>query len=494
MNKINNIVKLLLIVMLIATQSCRKDFLDQVPSTQQSPESITSVADAGIVMNGAYELLQDNDYYNCNMITSNDARADDMQTIDWGRIEDEYLYLYTADMDFDNSIWGHPYKVVRHVNNILSFIDDIEAEGAELTERERIKGQALAIRALAHFDLCRMFGKAYSHDNGASLGVPIVTEVLKPDTKLKRNTVAEVYAQVIADLSAAIPLLPDNNDYKRINVWAAKTLLARVYLYMENNALAYTTAVDIINNGPYNLIDRANYVDSWSEEGTSESIFSIINSSSDNGGGNSIGNLSDPSGYGQFVASQDFMDLMATDAADIRGELLYIDSRSDHANPATWGRVLKYPGIGNTKAVIEDFWVNGIALPVAAFVTSVPVLRLSEVYLIAAEAAVKEGNTSNAELYLNAIAERANPGATVATVDVNLNRILTERRKELVAEGHRFFDLIRNKRDIVRSLSIRIFDPNGTPLFIGREDHRVVFPIPIYEINANPDITQNPGW
>ena len=207
-----NIVKLLLIVLLITAQSCGEDFLDQVPSTQQSPESITTVADARIVMNGAYELLQENSYYAANMICSNDARADDMQAIDNGRIEDEYLYNYTPDIDFDNTIWGHPYRVVRHVNSILSFIDDIVATDTEITERESIKGQALVIRALAHFDLCRMFGKAYSHDNGASLGVPVVTEVLSPDAKLGRPSVSEVYVQVLADLDEAIPLLQDNDD------------------------------------------------------------------------------------------------------------------------------------------------------------------------------------------------------------------------------------------------------------------------------------------
>lgn len=482
-------------IMLITAQSCEKDFLVQVPSTQQSPESITTIGDAKIVLNGAYDLLQDNDYYNCNMITSNDARSDDMQTVDWGRIEDEYLYLYTKDKDFDNSIWGHPYKVIRHVNNILKFIDNIEvSQESEHAEKESIKGQALTIRALAHFDLCRMFGKQYSHENGASLGVPIVTEVLDPDAKLERNTVAEVYNQVIDDLNTAIPLLPDNDNYKKINVWAAKTLLARVYLYIENDALAYSTAVDVINKGPFSLLDNADYVDSWAEEGTSESIFSILNNVADNGGGEGIGNLSDPDGYGQFVASQDLIDLLRSDPADIRNEILYIDQKSNHSDPNTWGRVLKFPGLGNTKAVIKDYWENGVALPIAAYVSSVPVFRLSELYLIAAEAAIKEADITNAEYYLNAIVERANPAATVATGDVNLNRVLTERRKELMAEGHRFFDLLRNKRDISRSMSSRIFDPNGTPMFIGWQDYRVVFPIPIYEINANPNITQNAGW
>lgn len=495
MTKINKLLKLLLIVLVFTLQSCGDDFLNQYPSTQQAPESITTVSDAKIVLNGAYQLLQSNSYYNCNMITSNDARSDDMQTVDWGRIEDEYLYLYTAVKDFDNTIWGQPYKVIRHVNNILKFIDDIETSNdSEELEKDYIKGQCLTIRALAHFDLCRMFGKAYSHNGGTSLGVPIVTEVLDPDAKLERNTVAQVYERVIIDLSDAITLLPNNNNYTKINVWAAKTILARVYLYMENNSLAYLTAVDVIENGPFSLVDRDEYVDSWAAEGTSESIFSIINNVADNGGGESIGNLSDPKGYGQFVASQDLMDLIRSDASDIRNEILYIDQKSNPADPLTWGRVLKYPGLGNTKAVILDFWDNGIPLPVPASVTSVPVLRLSELYLIAAEAAVKIPNIANAETYLNAIVERANPAATVATANVTLDRVLEERRKELCAEGHRFFDLIRNQRDIVRSPSIRIFDANGTPLFIGWDDYRVIFPIPINEINANPNITQNDDW
>ena len=69
-------------------------------------------------------------------------------------------------------------------NPIDPFIDNVETStSAEEEQRDVIKGQAYAIRALAHFDLCRQFGKAYSHDNGASLGVPVVAEVLNPDEK-----------------------------------------------------------------------------------------------------------------------------------------------------------------------------------------------------------------------------------------------------------------------------------------------------------------------
>ncbi|MFC2116729.1 RagB/SusD family nutrient uptake outer membrane protein, partial [Bacteroidota bacterium] len=85
-----------------------------------------------------------------------------------------------------------------------------------------------------------------------------------------------------------------------------------------------------------------------------------------------------------------------------------------------------------------------------------------------------------------------NPANAVAEANVNLDRILTERRKELMAEGHRFFDLVRNKRDIVRTTSTRIYD-NATPLLIKWDNYRIIFPIPQSELNINP-MTQNDGY
>ncbi len=494
MRNLKYIVELLVIVLMIAGQSCSEGFLDEYPSDSQSPDNIQTLSDTRIVLNGAYNGFQDNGYYGANIITDNDCRADDMQTAEWGRIDNEYLYEYTAQGS-DVDTWSVPYWLLRHVNSMLSFIDGIETvTDDEAAEKLDIKGQALTIRALAHFDLCRQFGRQYSHDNGASLGVPILTRVPDPYEKLPRNTVAEVYAQVIADLKEAIPLLSTGKRLGKMNAWAAKTLLARVYLYMEDNENAYTTAVDIIDNSPYSLMARADYVDSWSNSsGSSEAIFSVMNNESDNSGLEGVANLSDPEGYGQFIASQDLIDLIRSDPDDIRNEMLYIDQTSDPVADATWGRVLKYPGNGNTKAIIVAHQESGSPLVGSAYIGNVSILRLSEVYLIAAEAAIKNTDAANATTYLNAIVERANPAATVAQVDVDLDRILTERRKELCAEGHRFFDLIRNKRDIIRSNSARIFDIANTPFLIEWDYYKVIFPIPQSELNINP-ITQNDGY
>lgn len=481
------IIKLFAVAILVVGQSCAKDFLDEVPSNQQSPESIQLVSDVQVVMNGAYDLMQSQYFLQGNNVTRNDIRSDDMQTPERGRLEDEYLYDYNTE-NVTTTLWATPYTIIRHVNNILAVIDDIPTQSApEEATKLDIKGQALVIRALAHFYLCNTFGYPYSHDGGASLGVPIVTTILEPGFKATRNTVAEVYTQIITDLTDAIPLLTDNDASDKITVWGAKALLARVYLYKEDNANAYATAVDIINNGPFTLVTRDEYVDSWGKDFTSESIFSVVNSVADNGGNETTSALSDPGQYGQFMATQDFIDIMRTDLNDIRNEILYYDQTSTD-DPSTWGRVLKYPGKNNTKAAIVANRLSGASINEAQ-TNNTPVFRFSEIYLIAAEAAVKGGG-SNAELYLNAIVERANPAATVAVADIE--RVLLERRKELVAEGHRFYDLIRNKKNIVRANSIRLWDPS-IPLFVAYNDYKVIFPIPRAELNVN-SITQNPGY
>ena len=273
MKNIKYSIKLSTIAILLALWSCSEDFLVQVPSNSQSPQSIEVMSDALVVLNGAYDLMQNNYSYGSSMITRHDVRSDDMQTADYGRLANEYLYDYDTDM-ITSGMWRHPYTIIRHVSNIITFIVNIEAKSVTEEETKRnIQGQALTIRALQHFDLCKTYGLPYSHNGGTSPGIPVVNRVLDPDEKLPRNTVAEVYSQIITDLTEAIPLLSDAKDDGYINSWAAKTLLARTYLYMEDNTNAYATAVDIINNGPYSLLARDKYVDSWSKDFTTESIF-----------------------------------------------------------------------------------------------------------------------------------------------------------------------------------------------------------------------------
>ena len=129
---------------------------------------------------------------------------------------------------------------------------------------------------------------------------------------------------------------------------------------------------------------------------------------------------------------------------------------------------------------------------------NVPVIRLSETYLIAAEAAVKTGDNAKAIRYLGAIAQRANPSRTLEGVTVTLDDVMTERRKELVAEGHRMFDVIRNGGTVKR---IDDTDSNlaSTRHFAADKEfnwdfYKIILPVPKAERDANPNVAQNPGY
>jgi len=496
--KKNIIIGLAFVFALIFT-AC-EDFLDVEPSDQKLTESFESIADAKLVANGLYGKMQSNDSYNCHMIAFNDVRADDMQSLESGRLDDEYAYNYEYD-DFDEGVWQIPYEIIRNSNLLLSFVEKTKpTTDAEIADVNEIKAHALALRALSHFDLVRMFGIAYSHNTGDSYGVPVIESVLNKYDKPKRNTVSEVYTSVVKDLEAAILLLSDEKNTGQINVWGAKALLARVFLYMERNKEAFDLAQDVIDNGGYSIIKKADYLNAWSKEYTSESIFTLVNTAEDNGSLGSIGYFSDPEGYGQFVATVDFIDLMDSKPNDVRGGLLFNDKNYSSRKPKFYnskGRVLKYPGIGNTIDISLKRQSDGNApLVNATYVNNIDIIRLSEVCLIAAEAALKHNNDqTNAKKYLNMVVQERDETAVVLA-DLTLDRVLEERRMELVAEGHRFFDLVRNKRDIVRKITKRAwaYDYKEIQEFtIPYTDHKVVFPIPEDELLVNP-MVQNAGY
>ena len=129
---------------------------------------------------------------------------------------------------------------------------------------------------------------------------------------------------------------------------------------------------------------------------------------------------------------------------------------------------------------------------------NVPVIRLSETYLIAAEAAVKVGDNDKAVQYLDAIVSRANPSRSVSGTVVTLDDVLLERRKELVAEGHRMFDVIRNGRTVLR-LDEQDSRLTGTRHFAADKEYdwsfyKLILPVPKAEMDANPNMVQNPGY
>ena len=273
-------------------------------------------------------------------------------------------------------------------------------------------------------------------DQGASLGAVLITELLGPSDQKPRSTVADTYKLVLEDLDKALPLLSKLRNTGHFNYWAAKMLQARVNLYKGDWDKAYDAAKEVIDQSPYQLVSRDQYVNYWKEEGAAETILELFVSAqsgidADGGYVSYWHNLwhGAPSAGATLIPTTSWVNLINSEPGDIRAQFVRYDSQYDTSSP--W--FAKFPGNGGT-----NFRYN-----------NPKIFRLAEAYLIAAEAALKgKGGVTMASNYLNIIRKRANP--SVADVVATDDLVQIERRKELVGEGHRFFDQMRLGNKIIR--------------------------------------------
>lgn len=478
--------------------SCSSEWLDLKPSTSVTTgEAMKTLTDAQSALNGVYRLASAHSYYGDNLLYFGDCRAEDVQARiskgDGRRVSPYYEYNVKADDSFNTSLpWNQIYKVIRQTNNIIHHIGDIET--TDDTSVLRIKSEALAMRGLALYDLTRLFAMPYMYDSGASLGVPIETELTDANHKPERNTVAECYNQVIKDMTDALPGLSREKADGYLNYWAVKGLLSRVYLNMGKNKEAYDAAVDVIENGKsiYKLYTTAEYPTVWGKDFQSESLFEFYFSMTEPSGGS--GGEGAPMVYeneksvdwNNLILTKAYLDLLNEDPDDVRHcwlEKSIIENNKDLPEGARNEKVYlnKYPGKNG------DPHDNNLCI-----------VRLSEIYLNAAEAGLKLGTDLEvARGYLNDIVSRANPTKSVSADEFTLERVLKERRKELVGEGLALYDYTRNKLQIRRdepgNWHLNTLDPkNSNAIVIEYNDLRHAVPIPQTEIDANNNIKQNP--
>lgn len=503
---------LALTVAVIGLSSCVNEWLDLDPSTgAPSSSAIVTYNDAKTAMYGMYDGLQGNstytEYYAARMFYYGDVRGDDMQARTQG-MRSSSCYEMRYGEDDAPSIWNVPYNVIRRANRIIEAVDNGAIADKDDYEAEvnSIYAQAKVVRALVHFDLVKIYGMPYTADNGASLGIPIVTTPLTIDALEGRKTVAEVYTQVVKDLTDAIDMnaLPvstkpgENQGY--IDQWAAKALLSRIYLYMNNDKGAFDMAEDVIKNSPYQLWAMNQYAAAWDKSDanhTSEMIFELINSGSDDWADREgIGYLYNEDGYADAICTKSFVDMLSQDANDVRiNVILPVQMKqNEDGTPSDM-----YKTYGDNRIFIDKFPMGSEG---DMRLQNLPILRLSEMYLNAAEAAMKLGNTSDAAYYLNELIQNRTTTSSqqVTASNVSLERILLERRKELVGEGQRFFDAMRNNETIVRYEDENNkgwhYSLNADSRKFDRTYFRALLPIPVSEVNANSVLReqQNPGY
>lgn len=455
---------------LIGLSSC-DGYLDQMPSNAlPADEAINNIEDVESALNGIYSGLLTEEYYGADLISRAEVGGEDVQTSTASkRTENFYRFMYRQN-NAPTGLWKIPYRVINRINVVLQSIESGKVESSP--ELNNAKGEALAVRALCNFNLNVIYGYPYQKDQGASLGAPIVETILTANDMPARNTVAEGYAAIEKDLTTALGLVSDKVNDGHFNKWAVLGLQARVYLYKGNYDAALSCAETIIKESPYELIRNTDYIASWGEEYTSESIFDLHISDLSSGNRELFGYLVDPKGYAAIAATDAFIELLNEYPEDVRLGLLKEDAAGVKCI------INKYPGRDG-----------------ASTVNNIRVIRLSDIYLIAAEAALRKStpDQNKANIYLNTIIKRAIPSAedVVATLPL----VDRERRKELVLEGHRLNDILRVGGSVTREGG-RHFLNNTDLVTPNWNDYRCVMPIPQAEIDANLNLKgqQNPEY
>ena len=474
-------------ILIMAMAGCSKDFLDVPPTNAgDASESIQTASDANRMMIGLMANMTSSAYYGRNFIMYGAAKGGDLTIFSAGRgLDGLYKFDHSPTSGSYSGFWSQIYHCILQANNIIDGINKLKAAGS--TENlDNAMGQALTARALMYFDLVRLYGKPYSMDK-SSFGVPNITERLVASAQPLRATVEENYTQIMTDLTTAAPLISKSKSDGFLNYYGNMALQAKVNLYMEKYPEALTAAKIVIESNVYKLYSNADWVGSWTKQFQSESIFEISMDLVNDLGTGSLGYYlrrkghGGPAAAGWFMASDYFLNRLGQDPNDVRwGVMSY-----DESGPTHLGASYKFSGSVNLDG---DGKNNSSAV-------NIKVIRLSEVYLIAAEAAFHSDKTV-AIGYLNAIRQRAPDLAPATELTITLDMILDERSKELFTEGNRFFDMMRLNQSITYNDDFGGVPVSNRPKTIDRTFPKIVLPISQDEINANPGLAaeQNPGY
>lgn len=485
-----NIKILIAAFFLIGMMSCGKDFLDVRPSSAGDAEtSIQTLDDANVMMNGIMRSMTSSNYYGRNFIVYGAAKGGDLTVFSRGRgLDALYAFDHSPTTSSYSGFWSGIYNCILQANNLIFNIEKLKAEGST-EDFDNVKGQALTARALMYFDLVRIYGKPYTMEKSA-FGVPNVTEPLDASAQPLRATVEETYVQILKDLNEATPLLSRAKSNGFLNYYGNAAIKARVYLAMGESryADALAAAQEIIDSDVYSLYTNSQWIDSWKEQFGNESIFELAMYPSE--GDLESSSLSiylrrpgygSSSAIGQFMASDYYLDRLGQDPKDVRWGIMGYDE----IGPNHLGASYKYSGS-------VDLEGDGKATATAV---NIKVIRLSEIYLIAAEAALPTDKALAAE-YLNEIRKRAPDLAPATASTITLDMILDEKSKELFTEGQRYFDMLRLNRPITFNDDLGGVPVPTRPKTIDRSFYKTILPIPQDEINANPGIgaQQNPDY
>jgi hypothetical protein len=481
------------IVLTYILLSCSESFLDKQPEDTLSPDLyFKNAKDINSGITAAYKVLRS--IYSVSALPHVLGQLSDDGTQAYN--VNIWNTFYKTNKDSRDDLWANHYKMIVNCNNIIDRIDKfVPVNDAEAIVVKSYRGEACFLRALAYFNLVRIYGD-----------VPMVTQHWDDPAAafgIGRTPVNDIYTKVvIPDLEYAFANCFKKGDAAiategaRATKGAALTILGKVYLTMNDHANAAATLKKLIVDkeaGNYELLSDFSKIWLSTNKFNSESVFEV--SFNANAGFPSWYQLywtietlyryGSRLGGGYFVPEKDIMDEFVANQEWTRYKVS-VDSSYGFTNNLIQPSVLKLapPLVG-----IAQYDYSGTD-------NNYMVTRYADALLMYAEALMVLGQKDPAAGYVNQVRARVNM-SPVTAADLNIDRILHERRMELAFEGHRYFDLVRTGKAI-EVISPKLMSNNEYEKRVWRSEpipeYQLILPIPVAEIEKDQTLIQNPGY
>ncbi len=472
-----------------------EDFLQKDPQGELTQEAFpVTASDAELATNAVYVTVRNWAYHSGGYpimdIMSDDAHKGSNPNDQLPTIGPYESFTHTTTQDGLDRWYSALYEGIKRANVVLEKVSLIDMD-TEL--RSQYLAEASFLRGLYYFDLVRAFG-----------GVPKVTSTTPP-TKVPRSTADEIYDLIISDLEFAALNLPEKSAYGpddtgRATKGAAKSLLAKVYLFRDDYVNAEKYALEVIISDEYDLEPVFADANGKLGEHGVESVFEVGAMEVDGAGGNQYANTQGVRGSPNrgWGFSRPSLDLRASfEEGDPRLDATIIDLGETLDGVLILGdgttpdeTLDEFDNVVEVECYNQKVWYPGNNTT-TQWGHNRRLIRYADVLLIAAEALNENNKPDDALIYLNEVRRRAREGNNSILPDITetgksalRDIILEERRHELAMEGHRFWDLVRTEK------AASVLGPLGFEA--GKHE---LFPIPQNEIDISQgSLEQNPNW
>ncbi len=509
-----NIVKLF--ILLFVGSGCTESFIDEYredPSNLSGETFWNNPINAENVLASAYVNLQDNSLYGralheSHALMTHEADLDWLNFDYWNQFNTNAVTTRNPRL---NELWRSFYEVIRDANDVIEHKDIIVPSDAYTQEKiNDLLGQTYFIRAFTYQHLASLWSEAYPAENPNAPSVPLLLTVAKTENEFyaPRATVGKIYTQMEEDYKKAIELLPANDPRKtaeagRISIYAAYGYLGKAYLYQEKYAQAAEQFEIVINSEHFELMDTMRHVYDGNHEFNSETILEWNYSDLSNGlataytGGTFqqftlIHGPVEQTLFANFFVSDYSLERWGEDPRKYESVVM-IGDRIVITKTGVRFPVRKHP------VTRKFFNPNILETREPGFTTNIIPMRLSDVYLMYAEALNALGQDDLAAEYMNKVRRRAYFAPVDSpndTVDYNVtgvalrDSIREERWRELHYEMHRWYDIQR--WGIVEEEISKVTNSTSGPVLPDPYDK--YWPIPEEQVRLNPKLVQNDGY